>query len=68
MVLDAALARARYSASIVERATALYFFELHEIGLHPRNVMYADVEVLSSMFPTQSASLYVGRHGAADFF
>ena len=47
-VSEAALARALYSASVDERATALCFFELQEIGLTPRNEIYAEVEVRSS--------------------
>ena len=47
-VSEAALARALYSASVEERATALCFFELQEIGLTPRNEIYAEVEVRSS--------------------
>jgi hypothetical protein len=33
------LASARYSASVVDRATTLCFFKLQEIGLQPRKVI-----------------------------
>jgi len=36
MVSEAALARARYSASVDDRATARCFLELQDIGLEPR--------------------------------
>ena len=38
IVLEAALARARHSASIVDRATARCFFELQEMGLEPKKI------------------------------
>ena len=44
-VSEVALARALYSASVDEHATALFFFELQKIGLTPRNEIYAEVEV-----------------------
>ena len=59
IVSEAALANVRYSASVEERATALCFLDVHEIGLGPRKLMYADVDVRSSTFPAQSASEYV---------
>ena len=51
IVSDAAFARALYSASVDERATALCFLELQEIGFEPRKVIYVEVEVWSSLFP-----------------
>jgi hypothetical protein len=38
-VSEAAVARARYSASVEDRATARCFLELHEIGLEPRKLI-----------------------------
>ena len=37
IVSKAALARAQYSASVVDRATARCFFELKEMGLEHKN-------------------------------
>ena len=39
IVSEAALARARYSASVVDRATARCFFELQEMGLEPKKLI-----------------------------
>ena len=39
IVLEAALARAWYSASIVDRATARCFFNLQEMGLEPKKLI-----------------------------
>ena len=39
IVSEAALARARYSASVVDRATAHCFFELQEMGLEPKKLI-----------------------------
>ena len=39
IVSDTAFARAWYSASVVDLATALCFFELHEIGLGPKKLI-----------------------------
>jgi hypothetical protein len=39
MVSDVAFARARYSASVEDQATARCFLELHEIRLDPRKLM-----------------------------
>lgn len=57
MVSDTAFARAQYSTFVEDRATAFCFLELHEMGLDPRKVIYAEVEVRSSLLPAQSASL-----------
>ena len=39
IVSEAALARARYSASVVDRATTRCFFELQEMGLEPKKLI-----------------------------
>ena len=39
IVSEAALARARYSAFVVDRATARCFFELHEMRLEPKKLI-----------------------------
>ena len=39
IVSEAALARARYSASVVDRAKAHCFFELQELGLGPKKII-----------------------------
>ena len=39
IVSEAALARARYSASVVDHATARCFFELQEMGLEPKKLI-----------------------------
>ena len=59
VVSEAAFASARYSASVVDRTTALCFFELQEMGLDPKKLIYAEVDVRSSIFPAQSALEYV---------
>ena len=38
IVLEVALVRARYSASVVDRATTRFFFELQEMGLEPKKL------------------------------
>ena len=63
IVSEATLARARYSASVVDRATACCFFELQEMGLETKKLIYAEVDVRSSTFPAQSASEYVLNMG-----
>ena len=63
IISEAALASARYSASVVDRATAHCFFELQEMGLKPKKMIYAEVDVRSSTFPAQSASEYVLNMG-----
>jgi hypothetical protein len=55
IVSEAALASARYSASVEDRATALCFLDVHEMGLGPKKLMYADVDVRLSTFSAQSA-------------
>jgi hypothetical protein len=59
IVSEAVLATARYSASVEDRATTLYFLDVHEMGLGPKKLMYADVDVRSSTFPAQLASDYM---------
>lgn len=49
-ILDAALAIAQYSVFVNEQATTRSF-KLYEIGLQPRNVMFVDLEVQSSILP-----------------
>ena len=39
IVSEVALASARYSASVVDRATARCFFELQEMGLEPKKLI-----------------------------
>lgn len=38
------------------------------MGLQPKYVIYADVEVQLSIFLAQSASLYVVKHGVPIFY
>jgi len=52
------VATARYSASVEDLATVRCFLESQEMGLPPRYIRYVDVEVRSSVFPPQSASVY----------
>ena len=59
IVYEAALANARYSASVEDRATTLCLLDIHEMGLGPKKLMYADVNVRSSTFLAQLASEYV---------
>ena len=42
------VAMARYSASVVDRATIFCFLELQLIRLAPRKIIYPDVDVRSS--------------------
>ena len=39
IVSEAALARARYSTSVVDREMARCFFELQEMGLEPKKLI-----------------------------
>jgi hypothetical protein len=48
---DAVAAKALYSASVEERATACCFLVLHEIGFGPSKTMQALVDVQLSTFP-----------------
>ena len=57
----AAVAMARYSASVVKCVTVFCFLELQLIGLGPRKRIYPDVDVLSSKFPAQLASAKAWR-------
>ena len=59
IVYEATLASARYSTSVEDLATALCFLDVHEMGLSPKKLINADVDVQSSTFPAQSASEYV---------
>jgi len=52
------VATARYSASMEDLATVCCFLESQEMGLPPRYIRYADVEVRSSVLPPQSSSVY----------
>lgn len=49
-------AMARYSASVDEGATVLCLLDFHEMGLDPRNMTYALVEVRSLGSQSQSKS------------
>ena len=53
--LVAVAAIAHYLASVEEQATMRYFVELQDIGLTPRNIRKAHVEVRSLGLPAQSA-------------
>ena len=50
-----AMTMARYSALMEDRATVRCFVELQEIGLEPRNMRKAHVEVRSSGLLAQSS-------------
>jgi hypothetical protein len=52
----AALARALYSALVLDLATVCCFLQVQEIKLSPRKIQYPHVERRSSRLPTQSAS------------
>ena len=52
---EAAAVIARYSTSVEEQAIVCCFVELQQIGLAPRNIRKALVEVRSSRLSTQSA-------------
>jgi len=56
LVSTTALARALYSASVLDRATVFYFLQAQEIRLSPRNTQKPPVERQSSRHPTQSVS------------
>ena len=45
-----------YSASVEDLATVRCFLEHQEIGLSPRKMIYADIDVQSSQLPAQSES------------
>ena len=63
IVSEVALASAQYSASVVDCVTALCFLDVHKMGLDPKKLMYADIDVRSSTFPAQLASEYVFNIG-----
>ena len=50
-----------YSASAVDRATELYFFEFHETKECPRNWQYPYVYFGSTLYPAQYAFEYPMR-------
>ena len=56
MMSAVALARASYSASVLERETASYFRACHDIKLGPKNIAKPLVDLLSSGQLAQSAS------------
>jgi hypothetical protein len=45
IVSDVALASAQYSASVEDLATTLCFFKLQDMGVEPKKLIYADLEV-----------------------
>jgi hypothetical protein len=51
MISEVVVATALYSASVDDLATVLCFLDSHEMGLGPRKIIYANVEVRSSTFP-----------------
>ena len=55
LVSTTALARALYSASVLDRAMVFCFLQPQEIRLSPRNTQKPPVERQSSRHPTQSA-------------
>jgi len=63
-----AVATPRYSASVDDCATVRCFRDSQEIGLPPKKIRYADVEVRSSIFPPQSASVKARRLNEDGFF
>ena len=55
MTSAVALARALYSASVLDLDTVACFLALHEIRLEPRKIAKPHVDFLSSEHPAQSA-------------
>jgi hypothetical protein len=49
------LAKALYSASVLDQDTVAYFLELHEIKLGPKNTTNCPIDLLSFGHPAQSA-------------
>lgn len=56
-----AVATTLYSASVEDLATVHCFLDNHDIGLPPKKIMYAEVDVLSSQLPPQCASEYATK-------
>ena len=56
MISVVALARALYSASVLDNDTVACFFAHHDIKLGPKNTANPSVERLSSTHPAQSES------------
>ena len=56
LVFAAALARALYSASVLDRATVFRFLQPQEMRLLPRNTQKPSIERRSLRHPAQSAS------------
>jgi hypothetical protein len=56
LILVAVLARALYSASVLDQATVTCLRQLQEIRFFPRKTQKLPVERLSSLLPAQSTS------------
>jgi hypothetical protein len=56
MISAVASAMVLYSASVLDRDTAFYFLEHHEIKFGPRNTTNPPEDFLRSPHPAQSAS------------
>ena len=53
---DAVTVRLRYSASIVDRATEVCFFDHQETGLGPKKIQPPEIDLLSTISIRQSES------------
>jgi hypothetical protein len=54
-------AKARYSASVLERETIACFLALQDTRQFPRKIAKPDMDLRSSRLPAQSASQYVDK-------
>lgn len=60
-IYEVAFVSTLYSASVNDLATTLYFFEVQDMRLGLRKLMYFEVNFLSTKFSTYSTLKYVVR-------